>query len=408
MSRHWLAGASICVLVVGVGIQVAAQSRGPARGPQPGEVESVPIKCWWKTDKTTVQVGERFDLTLTCGVVETSRIKVVPKLEELEPGTVQLTPFEVMGGVHHDDIVASPWRYFQYQYTMRLLGDEFFGQDVNIPPLKVTYNIQSVQGGGTEGRDQIHLLPPMPIRVLSLVPRGASDIRDVSLETFGDIEARRFRASEELIAAGIFFGLAAVFLGVAVVKGIGRYRVRVPVSRTLPTRAVLSGGLREIGRLKSDVAREGWTSELAGRALSIFRIAGAVALDQPVAQSVVDPQVPGREGQLVLRKGLLKRRRALVSASTTADAITRELINGNGAGPSPSKKATLEEIRDSLLVFNAVRYGRNGHFETAELDRALDNGASALRRLRLAKLWPARSTPGSSKPTGLGGGEWSR
>jgi hypothetical protein len=355
-----------------------------------------------------VQVGERFDLTLTCGVVETSRIKVVPKLEELEPGTVQLTPFEVMGGVHHDDIVASPWRYFQYQYTMRLLGDEFFGQDVNIPPLKVTYNIQSVQGGGTEGRDQIHLLPPMPIRVLSLVPRGASDIRDVSLETFGDIEARRFRASEELIAAGIFFGLAAVFLGVAVVKGIGRYRVRVPVSRTLPTRAVLSGGLREIGRLKSDVAREGWTSELAGRALSIFRIAGAVALDQPVAQSVVDPQVPGREGQLVLRKGLLKRRRALVSASTTADAITRELINGNGAGPSPSKKATLEEIRDSLLVFNAVRYGRNGHFETAELDRALDNGASALRRLRLAKLWPARSTPGSSKPTGLGGGEWSR
>jgi hypothetical protein len=407
MSRHWLAGASICVLVLGVGIPIAAQSRGPARGPQPGEVESVPIKCWWKTDKTTVQVGERFDLTLTCGVVETSRIKVVPKLEELEPGTVQLTPFEVLGGVHHDDIVASPWRYFQYQYTMRLLGDEFFGQDVNVPPLKVTYNIQSVQGGGTEGRDQIHLLPPMPIRVLSLVPRGASDIRDVSLETFGDIEARRFRASEELIAAGIFFGLAAVLLGVAVVKGIGRYRVRVPVSRTLPTRAVLSGGLREIGRLKSDVAREGWTGELAGRALSIFRIAGAVALDQPVAQSVVDRQVPGREGQLVLRKGLLRRRRALVSASTTADAITRELINGNGAGPGPGKKATLEEIRDSLLVFNAARYGRNGHFETAELDRALDNGASALRRLRLAKLWPGRSTGASTNPK-LGGGEWSR
>jgi hypothetical protein len=175
----------------------------------------------------------------------------------------------------------------------------------------------------------------------------------------------------------------------------------------LPTRAVLSGGLREIGRLKSDVAREGWTSELAGRALSIFRIAGAVALDQPVAQSVVDPQVPGREGQLVLRKGLFRRRRALVSASTTADAITRGLTKSNGAGPSPSRKATLEEIRDSLLVFNAARYGRNGHFETAELDRALDNGASALRRLRLAKLWPGRSAA-TGKPAGLGGGEWSR
>ncbi len=407
MSRQWLAWV-VWAAVVGLGTPVAAQSRSPARGPQPGEVESVPIKCWWKTDKTTVQIGERFDLTLTCGVVETNRIKVVPKLEELEPGTVQLTPFEVMGGTHHDDIVSSPWRYFQYQYTMRLLGDEFFGQDVNVPPLKVTYNVQSVQGGGTEGRDQTHLLPPMPIRVRSLVPRSASDIRDVSLETFGDIEARRFRSTEELIAAGIFFGLAAVLLGLAVVKGIGRYRVRVPVSRTLPTRAVLSGGLREIGRLKSDVAREGWTSELAGRALSVFRIAGAVALDQPVAQAMVDVQVPGREGQLVLRKGLFRRRRALVSASTTADSITRELTNGNGAGPSPRRKATLEEIRDSLLVFNAARYGRNGHMETAELDRALDNGASALRRLRLSKLWPTRSTVSSTKPTGLGGGEWSR
>jgi hypothetical protein len=383
-----------------------AQSRLAVRGPQPGEVESVPIKCWWKTDKTTIQVGERFELTLTCGVVDTSRIKVVPKLEELEPGTVQLTPFEVMGGQHHDEIVASPWRYFQYQYTMRLVGDEFFGQDVNIPPLKVTYNIQSVQGGGTEGRDQTHLLPPMPIRVLSLVPRNASDIRDVSRETFADIEARRFRSTEELIAAGIFFGLAGLLIAVAVVKGIGQYRERVPVSRTLPTRAVLSGALREIGRVKSDVAREGWTNEHAGRALSIFRIAGAVALDQPVAQALVDMQVPGREGQLVLRKGLFRRRRALVSASTTADAITRELTNGNGIGPNARTKATLEDIRQLLQVFNAARYGRNGHMEPVELDRALENGTSALRRLLFAKLWPTRPAT-SNRPTPLGG-EWSR
>ena len=55
-----------------------------------------------------------------------------------------------------------------------LLGDEFFGQDVNIPPLKVTYNIQSVQGGGTEGRDQTHLLPPMPFRLFfAIIITGA-------------------------------------------------------------------------------------------------------------------------------------------------------------------------------------------------------------------------------------------
>ena len=406
MSRDWLVGVGVWAMVVGFGTPALTQSRAPAEGPRPGEVESVPIKCWWKTDKTTVQIGERFDLTLTCGVVETSRIKVVPKLEELEPGTVQLTPFEVMGGTRHNDIEASPWRYFQYQYTMRLLGDEFFGQDVNIPPLKVTYNIQSVQGGGTEGRDQTHLLPPLPIRLQSLVPRNASDIRDVSRETFADIEGRQFRATEELVAAGVLFGFAVVLLGLAVVKGVSRYRVRVPVSRTLPTRAVLSGGLREIAHLKSDVAREGWTSELAGRALSVFRIAGAVALDHPVAQAIVDKQVAGHEGQLVLPKGLFRRRRALVSASTTPETIARGLTTSNGAGPNARTKATLEEIRDSLLVFNAARYGRNGHMETAELDRALDNGASALRRLRVAKLWPRRPTvAGGRSATGLGGPE---
>src|SRR5262245_28848288 len=38
-----------------------------ARSPKPGEVQTDPIKCWWKADRTAVSVGERFGLTLTCG-----------------------------------------------------------------------------------------------------------------------------------------------------------------------------------------------------------------------------------------------------------------------------------------------------------------------------------------------------
>src|SRR5262245_31241733 len=36
----------------------------PAPRPQPkeGEVQSDPIKCWWKADRTAVRVGERFGL----------------------------------------------------------------------------------------------------------------------------------------------------------------------------------------------------------------------------------------------------------------------------------------------------------------------------------------------------------
>ena len=58
-----------------------AGSRAPAsapaiapRAPKPGEVESDPIRCWWKADRTSVRVGEKFGLVLTCSVIETGPI----------------------------------------------------------------------------------------------------------------------------------------------------------------------------------------------------------------------------------------------------------------------------------------------------------------------------------------------
>ncbi len=120
----------------------------------------------------------------------------------------------------------------------------------------------------------------------------------------------------------------------------------------------------------------------------MFRIAGAVALDRPVAQALVDRRVPGREGQLVVRKGVLRPKRALLSAPTTAEAIVKQLGNGNELGPRA--QAMLEEIRDSLRVFNAARYCRNGHLDATALDTTLESGTSAIRRLRFMKLWPMR------------------
>src|SRR4051812_5811263 len=59
---------------------VAPPKLRPAR---PGEVETVPIKCWWKTGTTEVRVGERFMLTLTCGVIETKSLKVIANTNAL-------------------------------------------------------------------------------------------------------------------------------------------------------------------------------------------------------------------------------------------------------------------------------------------------------------------------------------
>ena len=79
--------------------------------------------------------------------------------------------------------MVTPWRYVQFEYAVRLLSDGFFGQDVTIPALTVTYNLQET-GSGSQGRDQTYILPPLPMRILSLVPKSVDDIRDASGQTF--------------------------------------------------------------------------------------------------------------------------------------------------------------------------------------------------------------------------------
>src|SRR5687767_5100648 len=197
----------------------AAPPPRPAAAPGPGEVATDPIRCCWRTDRSAIRVGERFIVTLTCGVIETGSITVVPNATQLDPGAVGLTPYEVVTGRRHEDVIAPPWRYLQFEYEARLLGDGFFGQDVNIPALTVTYNVQ--QGNsGPQGRDQRYTLPALPMRVLSLVPRAAADIRDSSRETFAAIEAHRFRATAIFVAAGIVFAFAALLVLFGVVRAL--------------------------------------------------------------------------------------------------------------------------------------------------------------------------------------------
>jgi hypothetical protein len=391
--------------------KTAAPPARPAPAPHaPGDVEVEPIACWWKTDRNAVNVGERFTVTLTCSIVETTAIKVVPDLNQLEPTTVALQPFEVVKGVRHEDIRTPPLRYIQFEYTTRIIGDVFFGKDVDIPGVKITYHVQSSIGGGSQGRDQTYALPALAMRVNSLVPKKASDIRDTSPDTFADIENRRLRSSAALVGSAVSFAFAVVLLGLALVRVFGRYRVRTPSAiRPLPSGAVLKGCVRTAAGLRADVAREGWTSELAGRSMSVFRIASAVALGRPLAQEIVEPHVAPRDGQLALRKGLFRPKRALVSAATTPATIAKTLAHSNGSRPNPRAELLLTDFQESLVVFRAARYGRNGQLDTAALDTALERSTEALKKLRVAHLWPVRTAGALAKSAAdVGGMVWSR
>ena len=402
ITRSWLGHIGTVAMVVTSGGWLATattqapamtQAAPPSQGL--GETAVDPITCWWKTDTNAVHLGEHFTLTLTCGVADTGRVTVVPDVKSLEPTTVQLAPFEVVRGVRHQDIhiQESPWRYLQYEYTLRLLGEGYFGRDVDIPSINVTYNIQS-PGGETQGRDQVYVLPALPMRIISLAPLKATDIRDTPRDSFAEIEARRFRATAELIAAGIFFGFAGVLLGFAVVRIASRYRRQAPAAaRPIRSRAVLGSCLRTLGRVKSIVAHTGWTPELVARALAVVRIAAAVALGRPLAQSLVDINVPRQDGQIVLRKGL--RRRVLISAPTTEDSFAAPPPTGNG--PRPRAQAIIEQLRESLQTFSTACYGRPDHFDTTALDSALDSGMRGIQRLRFTKRWPMSTAAKLSK-----------
>jgi hypothetical protein len=286
-------------------------------------------------------------------------------------------------------VVVPPWRYIQREYAVRLLSDGFFGQDVTIPALTVTYNLQE-RGSGSQGRDQQYILPPLPMRILSLVPKSADDIRDASGQTFASIESRRFRSSLATTTAWVSFAFAFVFGIFALVRATAQLRVkRKGIVKPLPASSMLGASLKVLARVKEDARQEGWTSDLSRRAAAALRVAGAIALGRPVSQNVVGADVTEREGQLTVYSGWPKRRRVLLSAATTSRTIAAAMNNGHA--PAAQTRANLETISEALGVLSTAGYGRQSKEDSSALDSALDDGTQAVRRIRSTTLWPRRT-----------------
>src|SRR5437667_8749102 len=154
-------------------INIAAVALASAQPTQSAD----PLQCWWRTSAGAIRVGEPFSVVLTCAVLETEAATVVVDQSRLEPSVVQFAPFEVLGGSHGADLRTDQRRFFQYEYRMRLIAENQFGKDVSLPETKLSYHIQSSVGQKTslQGRDQSYILPPLSLRVLSLVPADATD-----------------------------------------------------------------------------------------------------------------------------------------------------------------------------------------------------------------------------------------
>jgi hypothetical protein len=338
--------AVVCAFALLIGAHAAGQE--PARD----VIETDPIRCWWRTSVPAVRVGETFSVVLTCAVVETDAVTVVPSQAELDPSALQLPPFDVIGGSHADDLRTGDRRFFQYQYRLRLISEELFGKDAEVPALKISYKVRTrVNGDALEGRDLSYVLPATPVRVLSLVPADAGDIRDASAETFDDVGRRLSRATLLRVIGAVLIGFAALAALVAGVRLFGGSGQRTQVARSLVSDAAI---LREIRRELSAIAhgrRDGaWTDPLRARLLSALRILSAYALDLAATPLAVPPGGPAdtaaydAPGQLTVRGRGLRGSDVTVAAWVTTSVIAEELA---GTGPSRAPDCSSSSKRPS-------------------------------------------------------------
>ncbi len=370
-----------------IALLVLAASQAAAQ-----DISTDPLQCWWRTSAGAVKIGEPFSVVLTCAVVETDAATVVVDQSRLEPSVVQFPPFEVLGGAHGADLRTDQRRFFQYEYRLRLIAENMFGKDAALPETKISYRVQSKVGQKTsiQGRDQTYMMPAQSVRVLSLVPADASDIRDASAETFGDIDRRAFRANLFTIVGTVLFVVAGLLAVLALVRLFRRYRTPASAAnRPITDRAILRGvgaELRAVRRERDNAG--GWSPELAGRALAALRIPSAYALGRKVGVAATGSpsgQAEPRLGGLTLRTGWIRTKDLGVSGAATAQTVAREQARGAGNG---RRAAMLDALAQALAAFTSAQYGRGeGTLDDPALDRALDTAFDVLKRMRLEQTW---------------------
>ena len=358
----------------------AAATTGPALAMAQTEPEGASVdalQCWRRVDRHTIYVGQSFAMTVTCQVVETELARAVPDLTALEPQALDIAPFEVLDGDRFEDVVDGPYRIVQYRYTLRVIGEDYFGEDIELPPVDITYRIErSVDGGGfLPGRELVYVLPPEPIRLLSLVPRGMADIQSVPLATLGDAERRRFKADMAMLFA-VALGVGAIgvlFVGLLRVRRERKAPtadVRAPTAPATVARAALA----ELTAVRRE-SQTGWTTDLTSRALAALRVATALALGQAVTERDAEPDEPPRDGELPVRPRRVRRRTTMVSAAVTSRDVTRP---------------ELGRFRDSLSALSLAKYGADGEPPSRALVGALEQAIAATRPLPFWLLAPVR------------------
>jgi hypothetical protein len=386
--------------LIGMALTLIAASPALAQN-----VETDPLQCWWRTSSGSIRVGETFTTVLTCAVIDAEEVKVNIDESRLDPSVAQFVPFEILGGTHAADLRNGDRRFFQYEYRMRLIAENMFGKDVALPETKLTYRIQSrvSQKAAVEGRDQTYLLPALSLRVLSLVPADANDIRDASGETFAEVDRRAFRASLFVVIGGVLFTLAGLVALLTLVRAfLASRKPAAAADRLVSDGAILRGVGRELSAVQRERESSGWTVPLAARATAALRIIGTYAVGQRAARTMTtapaDDDAAVSDGRIIVRTGWPRTKHIAVSGAATPRAMANAIKQpANGRRPGE-----LESIEEALQRFTSAQYARpvegKSALDDTVLDASLASAKETLGRLKLEQTWLMKRLGRQRKP----------
>jgi hypothetical protein len=365
-----------------------SSTRKPELAPQPGKVLGwEPIRCWRQASAGAVTIGESFTVVLTCAVYEAENAQVIPDESRLGVASIQMAPFEILGGSHPPDVRRGSRRFFQYEYQLRIISRDAIGRDVNIPALPVSYRIHSRVGAAAtlDGRELEYLMPMMPIKVLSLVPADASDIRDASDASLGAVDSMRFRSSLFRVLAIAFGALAAVMAVLALIP-LARSTGAAKEERSrIPDRAFLNRAAADLAAVQSRASAEGWTEELVARALASTRVIAAAAIGQPVSQKPLPATGAVPEGRLGVDHGFVRKTSASVSSPVTADDVMRASAADNGF--STTRKQQLEGLQAALSTLTSALYRKEQSRDAAALEEAVRHAIAVAKEVAGERRW---------------------
>jgi hypothetical protein len=367
-SRLGIATFYVCL---SLGSPAAAQPLVEPPGPPPGRQDA--LQCWWRTSTPAVTVGEPFSVLLTCAAVDTPNLAILVDAAKLSADAMPLAPFEVLGGAEPAELRAADRRFFQREYRVRLLSDTSFGSDVPIPPVSIAYRIQTrtEEGAWVQGIERRHEVPPLAVRLMSLVPPDARDIRDQTDTTFAELDTAAFRASALRTTGSVVIAIGGLLVALALAARPARARPDAARPIALDDRQVLRRVADELAGVRQRREESGWTGEGVDRALASLRIAASYALSRLPAQREVASRPRRIEGAIVHRAA--RGRHIVVSAAVTPETIMRErtLAASEDRAADASHLERLEALHEALARFTSASYAARPSLDSDALDRAL-------------------------------------